>query len=477
MKIKNAARTAIVLFSVTLVVVIGFNRLLISYPELYRFTSGSAISTNPTRPIDLGLIVGVEDIALITHSEKRRLHFNLVRPFPGKSNWLVVNDIRGKMYLLTGSSEPALLFFDAALLIGENFKAGNLEIGLASFAFHPDFARPGKAGENLIYTVHSEKPSNKYYSLNIPYFGLEAQKAHHLSLISEWEVDTRGLPKIKPKSQRIMLVLEQPQYDHNLYYIDFNPTVAESDSDYGLLYVGVGNGGRRSQLELDNRTLFGKILRINPLQNNSQSYDIPADNPFVSSGRMRPEVWAYGFRNPQHFSWDFANGDMYAIDIGHDNIEEVNLIRTGKNYGWSYFEGSYLFNKANSAELKKSYLPTRLMPLEFPVAEYDHSIGRAIAGGYVYRGFDIPELHGHYIFGDIISGKLFHFDTKELASAGPANVYEIQLVRGASKVSMAELVGEKRVDLRLSLNSKGEILVINKRDGVIRQLLAIGNRQ
>ncbi len=135
--------------------------------------------------------------------------------------------------------------------------------------------------------------------------------------------------QVNTASQRIVLVLEQPHYDHNVYHIAFNPTSVAGEPDYGMLYVGVGNGGRRSRLELDNQTLFGKILRINPLGEGGPGYAVPASNPFVSSQALRPEVWAYGFRNPQQFSWDLASGQMYAIDIGHANVEEVNIVVPG----------------------------------------------------------------------------------------------------------------------------------------------------
>jgi len=472
MKTRSVISILGAFLSITVMGSIANSQVPLGSSKFYDLIPGYAAPDELTSPVEAGMTVAVVDVARVSRAGKHRPRMNLVRSYPGMADWLVVNDMRGQLFLVTDPVRDPVVLLDLAAAVGENFKIGNLEIGLKSFTFHPDFDRPGAAGENLVYTVHSEQATNQYQSSNAPYFGLEGGNAHHLSVISEWKVAREGVPRVLPDSQRIVLVLEQPEYDHTLYYIDFNPAAKMQGSDYGMLYIGVGNGGRRSQLELDDRSLFGKVLRINPLSNQGESYQIPADNPYVKSDAFRSEVWSLGFRNPQHFSWDYRTGDMFGIDIGHEHIEEVNIIKPGKHYGWSYFEGRYLFDRENPAELKKPLLPAGMIPAQFPVAEYDHRFGRAIAGGHVYFGSELPDLVGNYVFADITSGRLFYFDTRNISGSSPAKLYELQLSRHGVQTDMTEILGKTRVDLRLGVDARGELLLVNKRDSVIRKLVA-----
>ncbi|MGB7537074.1 MAG: PQQ-dependent sugar dehydrogenase, partial [Anaerolineales bacterium] len=149
-----------------------------------------------------------------------------------------------------------------------------------------------------------------------------------------------------------------------------------------------GNGQR-----LD--TLLGKMLRIGVRGDN---YTMPPDNPFVASQSARPEIWAYGLRNPWRFSFDRATGDLYIGDVGQDTYEEIDFqpagAAGGQNYGWNIMEGLHPYKGSASADLVS------------PVAEYDHSGGNcSVTGGYVYRGSRIPGLAGTYLFGDYCTGQ------------------------------------------------------------------------
>ncbi len=301
------------------------------------------------------------------------------------------------------------------------------------------------------------------------------RKPHHVSVLSEWQVTTDGHPRVDPESQRVVLVLEQPYYDHNLYQIAFNPSAESTDPEYGLLYVGVGDGGRGSRLHLDDRSLFGKILRIDPLVDGGPGYDLPTSNPFASSRDLRPEVWAHGFRNPQQFSWDPLSGRMFATDIGRRNIEEINIVQRGRDYGWSRFEGRFLVRRASLSRVKRSLLPLFIFPVEFPVADYDHSQGRAVSGGFVYLGEAIPELQGCYVFGDIVNGRLFYFDASGVSPGDRPTVYELRLNQGGRSTTLLEVIDGPRVDLRLALDDRGELLLLNKHDNVVRRLLPISD--
>ena len=126
-------------------------------------------------------------------------------------------------------------------------------------------------------------------------------------------------------------------------------------------------------------------------------YAIPADNPFVGKANARGEIWAYGLRNPWRFSFDPETGDLWAGDVGQGAREEVDIIRRGANYGWNVMEGSRCFRAASC----------NADGLQTPVAEYDHSLGCSITGGYVYRGERLPALEGVYLYADFCSGRIW----------------------------------------------------------------------
>jgi hypothetical protein len=472
MRLKVQVTTARLLVYVVLPLMLFVILLKIvnSNPELYKVMPGSIVEGELSTPIRPGFEVEIAELASLPGSDSRARRLNQVSPYPGRADRLLYNDMNGTIGLIESGLARQLPLFDAKTHFGKRFTAGNLELGLMSFAFHPDFTGPGTPGEGKIYTVHSERPSTAYTDPAIPYFGLADKAPDHLSVLSEWQVILDEPVRIDTTSQRVVLVLEQPHYDHNVYHIAFNPTSVSGDVDYGMLYVGVGNGGRESRLELDDKSLFGKILRINPLTDAGHGYGVPRSNPHVSSGDLRPEVWAHGLRNPQQFSWDPISRQMYAVDIGHANIEEINIIRPGKNYGWSYFEGAYLISRQSFDKLKNSWLPLALFPIDFPVADYDHTAGKAIAGGFVYWGTDIPQLRGHYVFGDIVNGRLFYFDANGVEPGDRAELYELNLFDKGRMTSMAELVGSARVDLRLAHDARGEVLLVNKRDNIIRRI-------
>ena len=141
------------------------------------------------------------------------------------------------------------------------------------------------------------------------------------------------------------------------------------------------------------------MLRIDvDHEQDGKHYAIPADNPFLSREGAQPEIYAYGFRNVWRMSIDRKTGDIWAADVGQDFWEEVNLVKRGGNYGWSIREASYPFNN-KTVEIAD--------PLEAPVWEYDHQIGKSITGGFVYRGTRLPELEGMYVYADFISGRIW----------------------------------------------------------------------
>ena len=243
----------------------------------------------------------------------------------------------------------------------------------------------------------------------------------HQSVIREWHVTAAGTASAhvdrtsQPLGRRV-LAFEQPQFNHNGGDLDFGPD--------GMLYVTSGDGGsgddQDCQIDFDGLPTFGhpgrgngqnlatplgKILRIDALQPTaSRGYTVPADNPFVETpGGALGEVWAYGLRNPFRASFDGAR--LIAGDVGQNQVEEVNVIVRGGNYGWRLREGAFGFRPAGfdtHGFASDGFVVAQRRPgaLIDPVAQYDHDDGTAVIGGYVYRGTAMPALQGTYVFGD-----------------------------------------------------------------------------
>jgi glucose/arabinose dehydrogenase len=196
-------------------------------------------------------------------------------------------------------------------------------------------------------------------------------------------------------SQRDVLFVAQPYSNHNGGELVFGP--------HGYLYIGLGDGGSGGDPQGNGQslsTLLGKILRISPRPSGDRPYTIPTNNPFVGAGDARPEIWAYGLRNPWRFSFDRVTGDLWIGDVGQSGWEEVDLqpadSRGGENYGWNVMEGDHPYGDASPSQ--------QMVP---PIYEYPHADGRCvITGGYVYRGRSIPALAGAYVFGDFCDGRL-----------------------------------------------------------------------
>ena len=136
-------------------------------------------------------------------------------------------------------------------------------------------------------------------------------------------------------------------------------------------------------------TWLGKILRINV--NSKKAYSVPKDNPFVGRSNVKPEIWAYGFRNPYRFSFDRASHGLFAGEVGQDLWEEVDIIKKGANYGWRIVEGTHCYNPATGCNIKG---------ITMPIYEYSHKVGVSVIGGFVYNGRSITALKGKYVFAD-----------------------------------------------------------------------------
>lgn len=215
-------------------------------------------------------------------------------------------------------------------------------------------------------------------------------------------------------SEKALIELKQPYSNHNGGHLAFGP-------QDGFLYIGLGDGGSAGDplnhaQNLDN--LFGKILRIDV--DGGNPYSIPDDNPFVDVDGARPEIWAYGLRNPWRFSFDRLTGDLFIGDVGQDAWEEIDVLPAGStagvNFGWRIMEGNHCYNPPADCQTEG---------LTRPVWEYSNDAnymrtlmgmsqsgvaGCSVTGGYVYRGKSMPELGGAYFFSDYCSGNIWSFE-------------------------------------------------------------------
>ncbi len=252
--------------------------------------------------------------------------------------------------------------------IMDRVNRGGNEEGLLGIAFAPDYRKNG-----YFYV---------YYSAANP----------RRSVLSRFSLDAGSPMKANPQSELVIMEISQPFSNHNGGQLAFGPD--------GYLYIGLGDGGGAGDPNRNGQnlnTLLGKILRIDVSQP-SGSYKIPSDNPFKDTPGARPEIWAYGLRNPWRFSFDMGNGLLWCGDVGQNAWEEIDIITRGANYGWNIMEGSYCYSPAAGCDRSG---------LALPVVEYDHSQGCSVTGGYVYRGDKTPSLQGYYVYGDYCSGNIW----------------------------------------------------------------------
>jgi glucose/arabinose dehydrogenase len=318
---------------------------------------------------------------------------------PGDSERLFVTDQDGILWAINLTTGVRTVFLDvsARLVPLGAFGPGTFdERGLLGLAFHPDYATNG-----LLYTYTSEPVSGAADFSTMP----QGTTANHQSVVAEWSVPDPGDPAsvVNPSSRRELLRIDEPQFNHNAGALNFGPD--------GMLFIALGDGGEADDQGVghspqgngqDTSNVLGDILRIDPQGSNSANgeYGIPADNPFVG-GPGVDEIWASGFRNPFRFSFDSATGDLIAADVGQNDIEEIDVVTKGGNFGWRVKEGSFLFDPNGDEDgFVTARSPGSPAGLIDPIAEYDHDEGLAVVGGFVYHGDAIRALRNRYVFGE-----------------------------------------------------------------------------
>ena len=220
---------------------------------------------------------------------------------------------------------------------------------------------------------------------------------------------------IDPQSELVLLEVPQPYPNHNGGQLAFGPD--------GMLYVALGDGGSAGDPHghgQNRQTLLGSILRIDVRNaTREQPYTVPPDNPFVgASDGSRPEIWAYGLRNPWRFSFDRQTGHLWAGDVGQNAREEVDLIEKGGNYGWNIMEGTACFRPRTGCSREG---------LTLPVVDYPRASGHcSVIGGYVYRGRSVPALFGQYLYADFCSGAVWALDAEAAARGDDPHVVTLR---------------------------------------------------
>lgn len=285
-------------------------------------------------------------------------------------------------------NDPDVEEADIFLNIQDRVTDASNEEGLLGLAFHPDYE------------------TNGYFYVN--YTATNPDR----TVISRFSVNESDENSADAASETVLLTYNQPYGNHNGGHLTFGPD--------GYLYIAAGDGGSAGDPEnngQDRGTLLGSILRIDvDTQENGNDYGIPDDNPFAGNEEdYREEIYAFGLRNPWRFSFDAETEQLWAGDVGQNSMEEVDLIESGLNYGWNIMEGTMCYPSGTDCSQEG---------LELPVYTYDHSRGdQSITGGYVYRGSDIPELTGYYVYADFISGRIWALDTSDLENPDNTEIY------------------------------------------------------
>lgn len=291
------------------------------------------------------------------------------------TNRLFVVEQKGLVHWFENKSSVRQGDIKKALDLRRKVSRQGEEEGLLGLAFHPKLAQTRQV------FVHYSAPG--------PRRGVVAR------LLMDQTLST-----IDPASEQTILEVPQPWNNHNGGMIAFGPD--------GCLYIGLGDGGAAGDplnSGQDVSTLLGSILRIDVNKaEGDKPYAVPPDNPLVKIADARPEIWAWGLRNPWRFSFDRRTGDLWAGDVGQDRREEIDLIVRGGNYGWNIREGTIPFKPRDTDQT-----------LIEPVIDHPRQDASSITGGYIYRGKAIPDLVGWYVYGDYGSGFLWllKYDAKQ----------------------------------------------------------------
>ena len=451
----------------------------------------TVLAQSPTDPFpapipatDAVIQVRVVDFASIPDVGGEAARMMLLVDEPGTRR-MFVNEMRGPLFTVSYDGRAVTQYLDInAPNWGVSVQSMGRERGFQSFAVHPQFGQAGTPGFGKLYTWTDTSNTTPKADF-LPGGG----GSTHATVLFEWTAKNPAAATYDGGPPREMLRLEQPFANHNGGHMSFNPLAAPGSPDFGLLYVGVadgGSGGDPLGLGQNLSSPFGKILRIDPLGRNSANgkYGIPAVNPFVNDGNAATlgEIYVSGVRNPQRFGWDPRNGSLFVADIGQDIVEELSVARAGANLGWNRWEGSFGFISRTVDLTKRRGDPA----MTYPVVEYGQidplfQTQSAITGVHVYRRNSIRQLENLVLFGDFPSGEIFYIHADTLPSGGQDAIRRILLSDGGVSKTFLKIIQDKnlaqkkapttRADLRFGDGPNGQVFLLNKHDGTIRLLV------
>jgi glucose/arabinose dehydrogenase len=417
---------------------------------------------------------------------------------PGETGRMYVVDQVGKLWaieLATGSKTVMLDVSSRLVTLGVVGPGSFDERGFLGVAFHPNYASNGK-----FYTWTSEPNGGapEPFATTIP----SGFTADHQNVLAEWHANSPGNPAAGATFVRELMRIDWPQFNHDAGDITFGPD--------GKLYIPTGDGGGADDEDGDQSinpppgvighsgsgnaqkltVALGKILRIDVDGNNSGNgkYGIPSDNPFVATPGAVKEIWAYGLRNPFRLSFDSESGRLYAGDVGQNDVEEVDLIVKGGNYGWNLKEGTLFFvgNGAQPGFASATPPPNPPTGVIDPIAQFDtHHEGHSVIGGFIYRGEAISQFKERYVFGEWSRlfafpngpdnfGRLFYLETKQkdLVSGTLSNIKEVHnfpevcAALGLTDPSAPPKAFDQSLSvLGFAQDSAGEVYILGNRTG------------
>lgn len=367
------------------------------------------------RPVQSSLVVGLEPFAIVpTVQGGVAPRLNSMAHTQGRL--FVSDEFTGKVWEVTDGVVREWFDVGAAMLAATGRPLDldvsiNWHAGMRSIAFHPEFSSNGK-----FYTTVLERRPNDTSAL--AYLSDVTAPIRADGVLIEWTADPNTFA-VDPNSYRQVLRVGTAFYDHTIKQIAFDPYATAGSANYGLLYIGHGDGSDKPATSGggQNNDALGKILRINPLQSGSSPYSVPVTNPFVGNPAMIDEVYSLGHRNPHHLAFS-SNGMLIVAEPGRDNVDEINIVAAGGNYGWSKREGTYV-------HLAHGGLLDGIAPLEsddanfgytYPAAQYGHVaprgagfINRALGGGYAVENGS--PLDGRYFYCEFAGGGELFFST------------------------------------------------------------------
>jgi hypothetical protein len=423
-----------------------------------------------------------------------RVNFMRAEPSnaPLSSARFFVSDLNRNLYMLSKSNKTFSTYINFEEVFPKLDNNPGFAGGLVTFAFDPEYA-----SNHIFYTVHTENPNKSGSAMptngGLPGLNLTGYTTNapvnpptgsvlREAILVEW-TDTNINNATFEGTARELLRVGFNSNIHPIGDLIFNPIAHSGDSDYGNLYIAVGDGAAGEMSGATHATpqrldaLQGKILRITPDTNLHPAdaisangcYRIPtagADpNPFVSLSitNLKKEIYAYGFRNAHRLSWDPVSNKLIENDIGLSSWEEVNIITKGGNYGYAEREGTeqLIVGGSNNGKTGSQTSPPTPFPSPdtltvtglvsavtpiYPVALYSHRDGYAMSSGFVYRGSLLPQLQGKYFCGDIATGRIFFSDLTEMIAADDTNrntvatIHELQVVTNGVAARMFDIV-------------------------------------